>query len=266
VILETNNNQNKVPNASYAYSHFKESMTTSLSDGSFIRLLQSSGLLSFYNATASADSFQALTYRVKYTDLSPTAAPTPAPTMTIDSREKLSSGALIGIIAAGIFIATFAFMGLFFYVETHRKRKSGKVVPIVADIDMTIAAAEMDMDSRYSETQSKIPNLALNIEELELSSLGGDVKDDEDDADNALEIMEETWITDMGNADSQVPALDPIDNSFMYFDPHSQNRSRAPTDGNYISDDVSIKYAVKDGSQPSVNRKTVLTKFPNKRI
>ena len=177
--------------------------------------------------------------------------------MTIDSREKLSSGALIGIIAAGIFIATFAFMGLFFYVETHRKRKSGKVVPIAAD---------MDMDSRYSETQSKIPNLALNIEELELSSLGGDVKDDEDDADNALEIMEETWITDMGNADSQVPALDPIDNSFMYFDPHSQNRSRAPTDGNYISDDVSIKYAVKDGSQPSVNRKTVLTKFPNKRI
>jgi hypothetical protein len=257
VILETNNNQNKVPNASYAYSHFKESMITSLSDGSFIRLLQSSGLSSFYNATASADSFQALTYTVKYTDLSPTAAPTPAPTMTIDSREKLSSGALIGIIAAGIFIATFAFMGLFFYVETHRKRKSGKVVPIAAD---------MDMDSRYSETQSKIPNLALNIEELELSSLGGDVKDDEDDADNALEIMEETWITDMGNADSQVPALDPIDNSFMYFDPHSQNRSRAPTDGNYISDDVSIKYAVKDGSQPSVNRKTVLTKFPNKRI
>jgi len=235
-------------------------MTTSLSDGSFIRLLQSSGLSSFYNATASADSFQALTYTVKYTDLSPTAAPTPAPTMTIGSREKLSSGALIGIIAAGIFIATFAFMGLFFYVKTHRKQKSGKVVPIAADMDMSIAAAEMDMDS------SKIPNLALNIEELDLSSLGGDVKDDEDDADNALEILEETWITDMGNADSQVPALDPIDNSFMYFDPHSQNRSRIPTDSNYISDEVSIKYAVKDESQPSVNRKTVLTKFPNKRI
>jgi hypothetical protein len=238
-------------------------MTTSLSDGSFIRLLQSSGLASFDNATASADSFQALTYTVKYTDLSPTAAPTPAPTMMIDNRDKLSSGALIGIIAAGIFIATFAFMGLFFYVETHRKRESGKIVPIAADMDIS-----MDMDSRYSETSREKPNLALNIEELELGSLGGDgdETDDDDEADNALEILKETWITDLGNADSQVPALEPIDNSFMYFDPHSQHRSMIPTDGDYISDEVSMKYAVRDGSQPSVNRKTVLTKFPNKRI
>jgi len=259
VIVETNNNQNKVPDAPYAYSHFKEAMATSLSDGSFIRLLKSSGLPTFDNVTVSADSFQALTYTVKYTDLFPTAAPTPAPTMTIDSIEKLSSVALIGIIAAGIFIATFAFIGLFFYVETHRKRKSGKIVPIVADMDMTTAA--LDMDSRYFATSRNKSNLSLDSEELELSSLGNDdVVDDE--ADNVLEILKETWIADFGNVDSQVPDLEPIDNSLMYFDPHLQHRSTISTDDDYTSDAASIKYVVKDGSQPLFNRKMVLTKFP----
>jgi hypothetical protein len=137
-------------------------------------------------------------------------------------------------------------------------------------MDMTTAAANMDMDTRYSATSGKEPNLALDIKELELSSLGDDDvvddgDDDDDEADNALEILKETWITDFGNADSQVLAIEPIDNSFMYFDPHSQHRSTriSTDDDDYISDVASNKYAVKDGSQPSVNRKTtVLTKFP----
>jgi len=256
-IVETNNNKYKVPDAPHAYSQFKNAILTSLADGSFIKLLKASGLSSFANVSVSADSFKAQAYTVKYTDLSPTVAPTAAP--TVKNRGKLSSAALLGIIAAGIFIATLALLGLYFYAKTYHKRESRKVAPT--------AAVDMDMDSRSGLAMSrKKPNLAVDIDELELSSLGDDDDVDNDEADVVLETLKETWIADLGNVDSRVSALEPIDNSVIYFG-HSKSRPTIPTD-DYISihgSAAAIKYAVEDGrQQPSINTdtKAVLVKFP----
>ena len=148
MIVETNNNQNKVPDAPNAYSHFKEAMTTSLSDGSFITSLKSSGFSSFDNATASADSFQALSYSVKYTDLSPTATPTAAPTRNIATDQnnlKLSFGAIVSVIIVGVFLL--AFFAVF--IHLYRKHNHSNTVKVTPSVDDSF-----DLQSMYPSSSS----------------------------------------------------------------------------------------------------------------
>jgi hypothetical protein len=192
VILETNNNQNKVPNASYAYSHFKESMITSLSDGSFIRLLQSSGLPSFYNATASADSFQALTYTVKYTDLSPTAAPTAAPTSNIAADHnnlKLSFGAIVSIIVVGAFLLVFCAV----FTHQYRKHNRSNTVKVTPRMDDSFDLQSMYPSSpheRQLNNRNPLPagndhTVVISPEDIPITAM----EEDEDEPASSLAMQ-----------------------------------------------------------------------------
>jgi len=142
-IVETNNNKDEVPNAQNAYSQFNQAMLTSLADGSFIKLLKASGISSFANATASADSFQAQAYKVKYTDLSPTNAPTAAPTSKIATGNHdttLSFGAIVSIIIVGAFLL--AFFAVF--VHLYRKHSYNRPVKVTPSMDDSF-----DLQSMY---------------------------------------------------------------------------------------------------------------------
>ena len=193
VIVETNNNQNKVPDAPHAYSHFKEAMTTSLSDGSFITSLKSSGFSSFDNATASADSFQALSYSVKYTDLSPTATPTAAPTRNIATDQnnlKLSIGAIVSIIVVGAFLL--AFFAVF--IHLYRKHNHSNTVKVTPSVDDSFDLQSMYPSSPPHLRQLKNSNplstgndnaVVISLEDIPITAM----EEDEDEPASSLAMQ-----------------------------------------------------------------------------